>query len=109
MHVAEGSFKFKVGAGNFEPILQQFGGSNVLNEWASLLQALQPIQELSTAIPPLALRSDFTALLTLFPYLLALIKGAPVAGKVEGAFKDISQSIVKDKFLVNGHPAASNV
>ena len=33
MHVPEGSFKFKVGANNFEPILEKFGGPNAIKEW----------------------------------------------------------------------------
>ena len=33
MHVPEGSFKFTIGAGNFEPILKKFGGPNAIAEW----------------------------------------------------------------------------
>jgi hypothetical protein len=51
-------------------------------------------------VPPLTLRNDPGVVFTLFPHLSKLIKGAPVAGKVEGSFKAISSTIVKDKFLV---------
>jgi len=44
-------------------------------------------------VPPLALRSDPTAILTLLPHLGKLIKGLPVVGKVEGSFKDISKKV----------------
>ena len=101
MHVPEGSFKFKVGYKNFEPVLKEFGGPNILTEWNNLLNILQPIQELSTAIPPLVLRSDVGLFFTLWPHLGKLLKGAPIASKVEGSFKAISGQVVKDSFLVS--------
>ena len=70
-------------------------------EWKLLNQALEPVQRLSTAIPPLVLRSDPGVAFTLLPHVWELIKGAPVASKVEGSFKDISKLYVKDKFLVS--------
>ena len=101
MHIPEGSFKFKVGANNFEPVLKKFGGPDVLKEWDQLLSKLKPIQELSTAIPPLILRSDPGVIFTLLPHLWKLIKNLPVVSKVEGSFKDVSKEVVKDKFLVS--------
>jgi len=101
MHIPEGSFKFQVGEGNFEPILQSFGGVNALSEWKQLNAALRPIQELATAIPPLILRSDYGLLRTMLPHLWKLIKGALVANKVEGSFKDVSKHYVTDRFLEN--------
>ena len=114
MHVPEGSFKFTVGANKFEPILKQFGGPTAIDEWRRLNQVLSPVQKLckidvrlisdsfpsASAIPPLTLRSDAGVILTLLPHLLKLIQGAPIASKVEGPFKDISKTVVKDKFLV---------
>lgn len=101
MHVPEGSFKFTVGEGNFESVLKKFGGPNVLQEWNQLLKILEPVQKLSTAIPPLILRNDLGLILTLFPHLGNLLSGALVASKVEGPFKSISEKVVKDKFLEN--------
>ena len=75
MHVPEGSFKFKVGANNFEPILKQFGGPNAINEWNELNKVLEPIKFLAGAVPPLTLRGDAGVLLTLWPHLLKLMKG----------------------------------
>ena len=75
MHVPEGSFKFKVGANNFEPILEKFGGPNAIKEWNELNVALEPIKFLAGAVPPLTLRGDPGVLLTLFPHLLKLMKG----------------------------------
>lgn len=101
MYTPDGSFKFTVGEGKFEPILKKFGGPNVLNEWQELLTALKSVQDLSTDIPPLVLRNDPGVAVTLLPHMLALLVGAPIAGKVEGPFKAISKDIVKDKFLEN--------
>ena len=101
MHVPEGSFKFTVGEGKFEPILERFGGPNAVKEWRELTEVLKPIQRLSGAIPPLTLRSDPAVILTLLPHIGKLLAGASIASKVEGPFKDISKNIVKDKFLEN--------
>jgi phytoene dehydrogenase-like protein len=101
MHIPEGTFKFTVGENEFEKVLSRFGGPTALNEWERLNKAIEPVIDLSNAVPPLALRSDAFAIFTLFPYLLKLIRGLPVVGKVEGSFKAISQDIVKDKFLEN--------
>ena len=40
-------------------------------------------------------------ILTLWPHLRKLAQGAGVASKVEGSFKAISSTVVKDKFLEN--------
>ena len=102
MHVPEGSFKFQVGAGKFEAVLERFGGADALQEWQALnAAALELIQALATAIPPLALRCDLGLALTLLPHLLKLVQGAPIVGKVEGSFKDISKHHIKDAFLVS--------
>lgn len=101
MHVPEGSFKFTVGAGEFEPILEKFGGPNAVKEWKELNEILKPVQKLSSAIPPLTLRSDPSVFLTLLPHLGKLVAGASIAAQVEGPFKDISKKVVKDKFLEN--------
>ena len=74
MHVPEGSFKFKVGANNFEPILEKFGGPNAVKEWNELNVALEPIKFLAGAVPPLTLRGDAGMLLTLFPHLVKLLR-----------------------------------
>lgn len=101
MHIPEGSFKFKVGANNFEPIIKEFGGPNAIAEWEELNRVLEPIKFLAGAVPPLTLRSDPGFLLTIFPHILKLMRGLPSVSKVEGSFKAISGKIVKDKFLEN--------
>eukprot|EP01035_Chromulina_nebulosa_P004156 gene4156-5679_t len=101
MHTPDGSFKFTVGENKFESILQQFGGENALSEWKQLNELLEPIKALAGAVPPLTLRSDPGVILTLWPHLGKLAQGAGVASKVEGSFKAISSTVVKDKFLEN--------
>ena len=101
MHTPDGSFKFTVGEGEFEAILGRFGGPTALDEWAELTRALKPLQKLAGAVPPLALRCDPLALLTLAPHLGKLLGGLPSVGKVEGSFKAVSGDIVKDPFLEN--------
>ena len=49
-------------------MLADFGGPNALSEWTQLNEALRAVQELSVAIPPLCLRCDTGALLTLAPH-----------------------------------------
>ena len=101
MHTPDCSFKFTVGEGEFEKVIEKHGGDDALNEWKELLEYIKPIQELAVAIPPLVLRSDPGVLLTLAPHFGKLLKGALVASKVEGSFYNVSKGIVKDKFLVN--------
>jgi hypothetical protein len=100
MHIPEGSFKFQVGKGNFEPVIEKFGGQQALDEWEVLREVLKPIQELSCAIPPLILRSDSGVALTMLPHMLKLLKGGPIANKVQGSFYDVTKSVVKSEFLV---------
>jgi len=90
MHVPEGSFKFQVGAGEFEAVLERFGGADALQEWQALNAALEPIQAL-------ALCCDLSLALT----LLKLLQGAPIVSMFEKSFKDISKHHVKDAFLVS--------
>jgi len=101
MGIPEGQFKFKVGDGNFEPIIKKYGGPNALNEWKELCQSIKPLQELAVSINPLSLRNDIGLVLTIFPYISSLLKGITVASKVEGNFKDAIKDIIKDKFLIN--------
>ena len=107
MHIPEGSFKFQVGVDdasgcdNFEKVVSRFGSPGALTEWRALKKVLEPIQSLSTAVPPLALRCDLGGALTLFPYVGKLLAGAPSVGKVEGSFKDACRGVVTDPFLVN--------
>ena len=101
MHIPEGSFKFTVGEGEFEKVIEKFGGPNALEEWAELNRVLAPVQQLSVAVPPLALRNDAAVLLTLLPHLGKLVRGARIARRVQGAFSDISKNVVRDSFLTN--------
>eukprot|EP01041_Mallomonas_annulata_P006900 gene6900-14008_t len=92
MHTPECSFKFTVGENKFEEILKKYGGPNALSEWKQINKVLEPVTELSVAVPPLTLRSDAGVLLTLLPHLWKLMKGAPAASQVEGSFKAISKT-----------------
>ena len=49
----------------------------------------------------MAVRGDVGVVLTLLPHLWNLMKGAFVASKVEGSFKDVSKNFITDKFLVS--------
>lgn len=101
MFIPEGEFKFRVGRGNFEPVIAKFGGKDALTQWEQLLRKLEPIQKLSVSIPPLALRSDVFSAVTLLPYLDKLITGAPVASAVQGPIKNVYKDFLTDKFLVS--------
>jgi len=101
MHIPEGSFKFKVGKGNFEPIIERFGGPKALDEWEKLQTVLKPIQALATAIPPLILRSDAGVVRTMLPHMLKLLRGGPIANKVQGSFYDVTKNVIKSEFLKN--------
>ena len=72
-----------------------------LEEWRELNRRLEAVTELSVAVPPLCLRSDPGALLTLAPHIPKLIKGLPAVSSVEGSFKTISEKVITNTFLEN--------
>lgn len=104
MYVPDGDFKFTVGPGKMEEIVEKFGGPNAKQEWTDFMKALQPIVKISIAMSPLALRTDFGAAFTVGRYLPSLIKAGftpAVTGDILSVAEKVNNNTVWWGFWVN--------
>ncbi|CAM9978184.1 unnamed protein product, partial [Hapterophycus canaliculatus] len=101
MHVPEGYFRFTTGPDAFVEELRKLGGEEDVRQWRELTEKMRPLLRASAAIPPLALRGDYWAPVTLLPYLVdALRHAGPGVQALQGAFTDVLEGTVdKDGFL----------
>lgn len=91
VYFPDGYFRFNVGPadqkGGFEDVLRKFGGSGGgLEEWRRLQDLIRPLILSCTTFPPMALRADPGALVTLWKYLPTFLSFGPVAAKIQGPF-----------------------
>ncbi|CAM9858959.1 unnamed protein product, partial [Heterosigma akashiwo] len=101
MFTPDGEFRFSCNQKEWEATLERLGEPGVLDQWRRLFEESRPIQEASVAFPPLALRADPLAALSLGPYLLDFLKTALIADKLTGPYEKIYDNIVTDPFLRN--------
>eukprot|EP00752_Nemacystus_decipiens_P003592 g3311.t1 len=101
MHVPEGYFRFTTGPDAFVEELRRLGGEDDVRQWKELTEKMRPLLRAAAAIPPLALRGDYWAPVTLLPYLMdALRHAGPGVQALQGAFTDVLEGTVKrDSFL----------
>ncbi|CAM9776710.1 unnamed protein product [Scytosiphon promiscuus] len=101
MHVPEGYFRFTTGPDAFVEELRRLGGEEDVRQWKELTEKMRPLLRASAAIPPLALRGDYWAPVTLLPYLVdALRHAGPGVQALQGAFTDVLEGTVdRDGFL----------
>jgi phytoene dehydrogenase-like protein len=74
--VPEGYFRAAVGVEAFTQVLAQWRGPQAVAEWRALQRLMEPLKAASVAIPPLALRSDWGVLRTLYPFLPDVLRQA---------------------------------
>uniref|UniRef100_A0A7S1P995 Amine oxidase domain-containing protein n=1 Tax=Vitrella brassicaformis TaxID=1169539 RepID=A0A7S1P995_9ALVE len=101
LYTPEGTWRFTVGPGNFEPTLRKYGGEQAVKEWRALLKKMEPIIKVASGIPPMALRADPFAVLTVLPYLPSLLGAGRYANKLTGPFTNIMKGTVSNPFLYN--------
>ncbi|CAN0261220.1 unnamed protein product [Pylaiella littoralis] len=101
MHVPEGYFRFTTGPDAFVEELRRLGGEDDVRQWLELTEKMRPLLRAAAAIPPLALRGDYWAPVTLLPYLVdALRHAGPGVQALQGAFTDVLEGTVdRDSFL----------
>ncbi|GAB5362189.1 hypothetical protein AAMO2058_000777000 [Amorphochlora amoebiformis] len=99
MHTPEGSFTFKVGPRDFERVLNQYGGPDAVDEWRMLLKKIGPLHKSSSSLPPLVMRSDLSAIRTVWRYLPALLAPGPATASVAGPLSGVIEDTVKNPFL----------
>ncbi|MBU6229900.1 MAG: NAD(P)/FAD-dependent oxidoreductase [Cyanobacteria bacterium REEB459] len=99
--VPEGYFRAAVGAQAFTELLAQWRGPQAVAEWQALQRRMEPLKAASVAIPPLALRSDWGVLRTLYPFLPDILKQARHLRQLSGPFSQLLAGVVQDPFLRN--------
>ena len=97
----EGNFNTSVGADDFCRVLQQLRGETAVQEWRNLQSTMNPLIEAVKAIPPLAIRNDWSVAIAIAKYLPATLRYAPNMMKLTGAFSQIMNSVVQDEFIRN--------
>lgn len=97
----EGYFRAAVGAEAFTQVLAQWRGPQAVAEWRALQRLMEPLKAASTAIPPMALRSDWGVLRTLYPFLPDVLRQARHLISLSGPFDQLLAGVVQDPFLRN--------
>ncbi len=97
----EGDFNTSVGADQFCEVLQRLRGNQAVAEWRKLQQVMQPLAEAVNALPPVALRSDLGAAITVGKFLPSLAWHTPNILRLTGSFSKIINGVVEDAFIRN--------
>lgn len=97
----EGYFRAAVGADAFNQVLAQWRGAAAVAEWQQLQQVMAPLKAASVAIPPIAVRSDWGFLGTLYPFLPDVLKQVGSLVQLSGPFSQLLEGVVHDPFIRN--------
>ncbi|UBF26909.1 NAD(P)/FAD-dependent oxidoreductase [Kovacikia minuta CCNUW1] len=95
----EGYFRAAVGAEPFIQILEQWRGADAVAEWQHLQQVMAPLKAASIAIPPIAVRSDWGILSTLYPFLPNIWRQTGSIFQLSGSFSQLLEGVVHDPFI----------
>jgi carotene isomerase len=97
----EGDFDTAVGAEQFCEVLLQLRGQAAVTEWRTLQKVMEPYAKAAIALPPIALRGDWKAALTLGKFAPSLLQFAPQALRLTGSFGSIMNEVIRDPFIRN--------
>ncbi|MGF1536081.1 MAG: phytoene desaturase family protein [Elainellaceae cyanobacterium] len=97
----EGDFDTQVGADQFCQVLEKLRGPAAVAEWRSLQRQLHPLGQAATALPPVALRWDWGAALTVGRFAPALLKHGWRMAQLSGSFARVMDKTVSDPFIRN--------
>jgi carotene isomerase len=100
-YVPEGSFSAKVGAEPFYEILAKLRGPQAVAEWRSLQTVMEPLGKAAITLPPIAIRSDWGALLTTAPFVPSLLRHTTLLPKLTAPFSQILTDLITDPFILN--------
>lgn len=100
-HLPEGAFITSVGANQFCEVLQHLRGDAAVQEWQALQAVMAPLARAAIAIPPVALRSDLGAVLTIGQFAPAALPYMGDLAKLTGAFAPIMDGVITDPFIRN--------
>ncbi len=97
----EGDLDVAVGAEPFCDVLQDLRGGAAVAQWRNLQRVMEPYAKAAIALPPVALRWDWGAALTLGRYAPSLLQSAPQVGRLTGPFSRILDDVIQDPFIRN--------
>ncbi len=97
----EGDFNAYVGADHFTEVLAKLRGQAAVDQWRKLQAAMKPLADAVNALPPLAMRFDWGAAITMGQYLPNTLGHLPNILRMTGPFSQIMDGIVTDKFIRN--------
>ena len=103
VHLPEtGSVLTEVGADQFQGVVQKYIGSEAAQEWADLKDVMRPYASASTALAPIAVRSDAGILVTLARFLPNLFKQPlDILPKLTRPYSEVMAGTIKHPFLQN--------
>ena len=99
--IPQGDFNAYVGADHFCGVLREFRGEEAVRQWRSLQAEMKPLAEAVNALPPLAMRFDLGAAISMGQYLPNTLKHLPNILRMTGAFSKIMDGVVTDTFIRN--------
>lgn len=97
----EGDFDAYVGADHFCEILDQLRGEGAVAQWRRLQAEMKPLADAVNALPPLAMRYDLGAAITMGKYLPSTLSHLPNILRLTARFSQIINGVVTDPFILN--------
>ena len=97
----EGDFDAYVGADHFCQVLQKFSGEAGVAQWRQLQAEMKPLAEAVNALPPLAMRFDLGAAVSMGRYLPSTLAYLPNILRLTRPFSEIMNGVVSDPFIRN--------
>ncbi len=97
----EGDFDTSVGAEQFSEVLKKLRGDRAVAEWQQLQEVMVPLKAAAIALPPVALRYDLGAAITVAPFALGLARHALNIFQLTGPFSRIMEGVIQDPFIRN--------
>ena len=97
----EGDFDAYVGADHFCEVLRELRGEDAVTQWRKLQAEMKPLAEAVNALPPLAMRFDLGAAISMGQYLPNTLKHLPNILRMTGSFSKIMDGVVTDPFIRN--------
>ena len=97
----EGDFDAYVGADHFCEVLKKFRGDDAIAQWRRLQQTMKPLADAVNALPPLAMRFDLGATVSMGQYLPKTLTHLPNILRLTRPFSTIMNGIVSDPFIRN--------
>ena len=97
----EGNFDTSVGADQFCQVLTKLRGDSAAAEWRELQRVMEPLKEAAIAMPPVALRWDLGAAVTVGRFAPSLARHGLNIFNLTGPFSQIMDGVIQDPFIRN--------